>query len=163
MMSIYTLNSVRRTGQEIGGMLLLAGLALACVAAVNHRVDSHLGESARDWQGSVTVVGTPVLKPADAPAPIPPTPPAETMITSPMAGVFKASTVDGGPALATVGKLVQPDTVLGTVEPMDATPIPILAGVSGKVSEILVKDQQLVGIGEALINIQATEFPQPAE
>ena len=144
--------SMRRTWGEIAGMMAIAALSLSCVAAVNHSLEAKLSRA-----GSFGVKFQ---------APIPPDQdekPETVMITSPTAGIFQAGNTEGGPALAKIGMQVKPETILGNIEPMDATAMPILAGVMGTVKEIYVEDQSVVATGQALIKIEIKELNEMPE
>lgn len=151
-MTAHALTSLRRTGKEIGGMLLLAALALMCVAAVNQKIEKRLD------QGAALATQT-TFAPAPLPIPEEPAPPVIVMITSPVGGIFQAGNVAGGPALVSIGAAVTPETKLGSIQPEDATVMPILAGVTGTVKEIFVKDQDMVMAGQALIKIEPQQMP----
>jgi biotin carboxyl carrier protein len=85
------------------------------------------------------------------------------MISSPIEGIFQAGEISGGPALVNIGTTVTPETKLGSIQPEDATSMPILAGVTGTVKEILVKDQDMVMSGQALIKIEPMQMPKAPE
>lgn len=155
-MTAHALSSLRRTGKEIGGMLLLAALALTCVAAVNHKIEKQLDTSA--VRTTLTAFAEELV-----PAPKEPAPAAMVMISSPAEGIFQAGNIAGGPALIEIGSAVTPETKLGTVLPEDATPLVILAGVTGTVKEILVKDQDMVLAGQALMKIEPMQMPEAPE
>lgn len=152
-MTALTRNSLQRTGREIAGMLTLAGLALACVAGVNHTVESSLAQT------EATVTQASFAEVTEMPVPVEPSPPAIVMITAPAEGVFQAGNTTGGPALVAIGTKVTPETKVGTIQPMNATAMPLLAGVTGTVKEILVKDQDMVVAGQALIKIEPFQMP----
>jgi len=155
-MTAQAMTSLRRTGKEIGGMLLLAALALKCVAAVNQKIEKRLDDGA-----ALATQTTFALEPV--PVPKEPAPPVMVMISSPIEGIFQAGSIAGGPAFVSVGTGVTPETKVGTVQPEDATAMPILAGVTGTVKEILVKDQDMVMAGQALIKIEPTQMPDSPE
>jgi len=152
-MTTQAFHSLRRTGREIAGMMTLAGLALACVAAVNHSVESRLE------QAEATVTQASFAEVTEVPIPVEPSLPAIVMITAPAEGVFQAGNTAGGPALVAIGSKVTPETKVGTIQPMNATAMPLLAGVTGTVKEILVKDQDMVVAGQALIKIEPFQMP----
>jgi biotin carboxyl carrier protein len=151
-MTAHALSSLRRTGKEIGGMLLLAAVALMCVAAVNQKIEKRLDSGA-------ALAAQTTFAEKTLPVPEEPAPPVMVMISSPMDGVFQAGNVAGGPALVAIGTGVTPETKLGSIQPEDATAMPILAGVTGTVKEILVKDQDMVMAGQALIKIEPQQMP----
>ena len=151
-MSEKSQKSTRRTWGEIAGMLTLACFALSCVAAVNHTLEAELSKAS-----SITVKSQAPIPPEDDEKP------EMVMITSPTAGIFQAGNTEGGPALAKLGMQVKPETILGNIEPMDATAMPILAGVMGTIKEIYVEDQSVVRKGEALIKIEIKELNEMPE
>jgi acetyl-CoA carboxylase biotin carboxyl carrier protein len=74
--------------------------------------------------------------------------PPTIVIRSPMVGTYYASSAPDAPPFVAIGSVIQPDTTVCIIEAMKVfTDIP--AGVSGTISEILVK------------NGQAVEFDQP--
>jgi acetyl-CoA carboxylase biotin carboxyl carrier protein len=76
-----------------------------------------------------------------------------TFIESPMVGTFYQSSSPDTPAFVTVGMTVRPETTVCIIEAMKVfTEIP--AGISGKVTEILVQDKQPVEFGQPLFRVE---------
>ena len=99
---------------------------------------------------------TPAPQPASA-APQASAPAPETggtvMIESPMVGTYYSSSSPDVPAFVSVGASVQADSVVCIIEAMKVfTDIP--AGVSGTITEILVKNGQAVEFGQALFRVR---------
>jgi biotin carboxyl carrier protein len=155
-MTAQALNSLRRTWQEIAVMLLVAALALTCVAAVNQKIANGLDSSAT--QMIQTAFGEDPLPDPEVPAPS-----AVAVIACPVDGVFQAGTISGGPAFVSVGTTVTAETKLGVIRPEDATAMPILAGLAGTIKEILVKDQDVVLAGQPLFKIERAKMPETPE
>jgi acetyl-CoA carboxylase biotin carboxyl carrier protein len=117
-------------------------------------------------RGPEAVVATPAtaaLYPPTAPAASPqattppPTAPAATstdnVIESPMVGTYYASPSPDSPPFVTVGSSIRPETTVCVIEAMKVfTDIP--AGVSGTVTEILVKNGQPVEFGQPLFRVR---------
>ena len=151
-MSGKSQTSSLRAWKEMAGMIAIATLALSCVAAVNHKLKAQLANADSFRANQLE------------PIPDEPEKPDTVMITSPAAGIFQAGNTTGGPALVKVGMKVKPETILANIQPMDATAIPILAGVSGTVKEIFVEDQSVVRTGEALMKIEVKKLDEtPAD
>ena len=106
------------------------------------------------------------LVPAAAPAPAAlaaaaprtePTPPpvavvAGVVIESPMVGTYYASSAPDAPPFVTVGSVVRPDATVCVIEAMKVfTDIP--AGVSGTITEVLVKNGQSVEFGQPMFRV----------
>ena len=91
---------------------------------------------------------------APAPAPVsPPAAPSGQVIESPMVGTFYSSSSPDSPPFVSVGSAVRPETTVCVIEAMKVfTEIP--AGVSGTVTEILVKNGQSVEFGQPLFRVQ---------
>jgi len=84
-----------------------------------------------------------------------PTPAAsnDLVIESPMVGTFYSSSAPDAPPYVSVGTAIRPDSTVCVIEAMKVfTDIP--AGVSGKVTEILVKNGQSVEYGQPLFRVQ---------
>ena len=74
-------------------------------------------------------------------------------ITSPAIGTFYAAPSPDDPPFVTVGSVVQPDTVVCTVEAMKVfNQIP--AEISGTIVEILVENGDSVEFGQALFRVR---------
>jgi acetyl-CoA carboxylase biotin carboxyl carrier protein len=91
-----------------------------------------------------------------APNPAQSAPPATvskgTVIESPMVGTFYSSSAPDAPPFVTVGSVVHQDTTVCVIEAMKVfTDIP--AGVSGMITEIMVKNGQPVEFGQALFRV----------
>jgi acetyl-CoA carboxylase biotin carboxyl carrier protein len=91
--------------------------------------------------------------PAARAEPPPPAPaPVGAVIESPMVGTFYSSSTPNAPAFVSVGTVVRPDTTVCIIEAMKVfTDIP--AGMSGTISEVLVKNGQPVEYGQALFRV----------
>ncbi len=86
---------------------------------------------------------------AEAPAPAAP---AELVIESPMVGTFYAASGPDAPPFVSVGSVVRPDTTVCVIEAMKVfTEIP--AGLSGTITEVLVKNGQPVEFGQPLFRV----------
>ena len=92
------------------------------------------------------------------PAPLPGDEPGVAVIVSPWAGAFSASEYPGGLPLVGVGSKVSPDTIVGIVDAM--RPFPVLAGVEGTITRVLVADGQMVHAGQPLFKILPTRKPE---
>ena len=78
--------------------------------------------------------------------------PAGVVIESPMVGTYYASSSPDAPPFVTVGSAVRPDTTVCIIEAMKVfTDIP--AGVSGTITEVLVKNGQSVEFGQPLFRV----------
>jgi acetyl-CoA carboxylase biotin carboxyl carrier protein len=104
------------------------------------------------------VATAPVPQPAAAPAPArpetsTPAPPSKDLvIESPMVGTYYASSTPDAPAFVSVGSAVRPDTTVCIIEAMKVfTDIP--AGVTGTITEVLVKNGQSVEFGQPLFRV----------
>ncbi|MDX2037734.1 MAG: acetyl-CoA carboxylase biotin carboxyl carrier protein [Isosphaeraceae bacterium] len=90
-----------------------------------------------------------VAAPASAPAPVAP---SGVVIESPMVGTFYSSMSPDVPAFVSVGTKIKPDATVCIIEAMKVfTDIP--AGVSGTITEILVKNGQPVEFGQPLFRV----------
>jgi acetyl-CoA carboxylase biotin carboxyl carrier protein len=97
-------------------------------------------------------------QPAAAPPVAPPRPepaqatPTGIVIESPMVGTYYASSAPDAPPFVSVGSIVRPDTIVCIIEAMKVfTEIP--AGISGTITEILVKNGQSVEFGQPLFRV----------
>ena len=98
-------------------------------------------------------VAAPAAAPA-APASTPPAAPAAKgiVIESPMVGSYYASSSPDSPPFVSVGSVVRPDTTVCIIEAMKVfTDIP--AGVSGTITEILVKNGESVEFGQPMFRV----------
>jgi acetyl-CoA carboxylase biotin carboxyl carrier protein len=96
----------------------------------------------------------PAASAASSPAPAK-AQPAESpgvFIKSPMVGTFYSRPKPTAPPFVKVGDMVQPETVVCVVEAMK-TFNELPAGVSGKIVEILVKDEQPVDVNKPLFRV----------
>jgi acetyl-CoA carboxylase biotin carboxyl carrier protein len=88
----------------------------------------------------------------------PPTPPAAptgVIIESPMVGTYYASSSPDAAPFVSVGSAVRPDATVCVIEAMKVfTDIP--AGVSGTITEVLVKNGQSVEFGQPLFRVNPT-------
>jgi len=88
---------------------------------------------------------------APPPAAAPPAP-TGIVIESPMVGTFYSSGSPDAPPFVNAGSVVRPDTTVCIIEAMKVfTDIP--AGVSGTVTEVLVKNGQAVEYGQPLFRV----------
>ena len=76
-----------------------------------------------------------------------------TIIRSPLVGIFHASVKDGEEALVTVGTKVEQGQVMGAIEAMKMMN-DVAAACDGVVSEILVRDGDLVEYAQPLFVIE---------
>jgi acetyl-CoA carboxylase biotin carboxyl carrier protein len=84
----------------------------------------------------------------------PPAPvaPAGIVIESPMVGTYYASSSPDAPPFVSVGASVRPDSTVCVIEAMKVfTDIP--AGVSGTITEVLVKNGQPVEFGQPMFRV----------
>jgi acetyl-CoA carboxylase biotin carboxyl carrier protein len=96
----------------------------------------------------VTAAPAPIQAPVETPAPS-----NDLVIESPMVGTFYSSPAPDAPPFITVGTAVRPETTACVIEAMKVfTDIP--AGVSGTVTEVLVKSGQPVEFGQALFRVR---------
>ncbi len=115
----------------------------------------------RRGQEGPAVAPAPATTPAPAVAPAaltraatpPPAPaPSGSVIGSPMVGTFYSSSSPDAPPFVTVGAAVRPETTVCVIEAMKVfTDIP--AGVSGTITEILVKNGQPVEFDQAMFRV----------
>jgi acetyl-CoA carboxylase biotin carboxyl carrier protein len=103
------------------------------------------------------------IAPASVPVTAPPSPPPSSagssdtggtvVIESPMVGTYYASSSPDAPPFVSVGGPIQADTVVCIIEAMKVfTDIP--AGVSGTITEIMVKNGQAVEFGQPLFRVR---------
>lgn len=86
-------------------------------------------------------------------APPAPSPSNDVVIESPMVGTYYASSAPDAPPFVSVGTTVRPDSTVCVIEAMKVfTDIP--AGVSGKITEVLVKNGQSVEFGQPMFRVQ---------
>lgn len=86
------------------------------------------------------------------PAAPPPAEPAGVFVESPMVGTFYAASAPDAPPFVSLGSVVRPDTVVCVIEAMKVfTDIP--AGLSGTITEVLVKNGQSVEFGQPLFRV----------
>ncbi|SIO33250.1 biotin carboxyl carrier protein [Singulisphaera sp. GP187] len=77
----------------------------------------------------------------------------DAVIKSPMVGTYYASSSPDAPPFVTVGTNIRPDSTVCVIEAMKVfTDIP--AGLSGKVTEVLVKNGQSVEFGQPMFRVQ---------
>ena len=74
-------------------------------------------------------------------------------IIAPIIGTFYASTTPSAPPYVKVGDQVYADTKIGIIEAMKVMN-EISAGVSGKIVEILVKDNEVVQAGQPIMTVE---------
>jgi biotin carboxyl carrier protein len=95
--------------------------------------------------------------------PEPPVPPPgeepAMVIVSPWAGVFCAGEYPGGMPLAQVGMKVVPGTVVGMVDAA-MRPFPVMAGMEGTITRVLVADGQMVHAGQPLFRVLPARKPE---
>lgn len=114
----------------------------------------------RGPEGVATATAAPTFAPAltpqppTAPAPAPPSPASnEVVIESPMVGTYYASPAPESPPFVSVGATVRPDTTVCVIEAMKVF-TDIDAGVSGTVTDVLVKNGQPVEFGQPLFRVK---------
>jgi acetyl-CoA carboxylase biotin carboxyl carrier protein len=76
-------------------------------------------------------------------------------ITAPMVGFFHRWSGPGGAIHVQVGDMVQATDTIGIVKAMGISK-PIVAGVSGRVTEVLVADAGFVEYGKAVLRVKRT-------
>lgn len=102
----------------------------------------------------VQQVAAPQAAAPAAPASTPPAAPAAKgiVIESPMVGTYYASSSPDSPPFVSVGTAIRPDTTVCIIEAMKVfTDIP--AGVSGTITEILVKNGESVEFGQPMFRV----------
>jgi acetyl-CoA carboxylase biotin carboxyl carrier protein len=78
----------------------------------------------------------------------------DSVIESPMVGTYYASPSPDSQPFVTVGSNIRPDTTVCVIEAMKVfTDIP--AGLSGTITEVLVKNGQPVEFGQALFRVRS--------
>jgi len=91
-----------------------------------------------------------------APPPAAPEPPASDgilTIPAPILGTFYRAEAPGKPPFVEVGSQVEPDTIVCIIEVMKMmNSVP--AGVSGRVTEVVADNAQLVEYGEPLFRVE---------
>jgi len=76
----------------------------------------------------------------------------DIVIESPMVGTYYASNSPDAPPFVSVGSAIRPDTTVCIIEAMKVfTDIP--AGVSGTITEVLVKNGQSVEFGQPMFRV----------
>lgn len=76
-----------------------------------------------------------------------------TMISSPLVGIFHAAKTQDGKSQAAIGSHIDKGQILGEIEAMKLMN-DIVAACSGTVTEVLVKDGDLVEYGQPLFVIE---------
>ncbi len=101
-----------------------------------------------------TADAAPAAQPVEPVAAAPPAPAAKrgTLVTSPMVGTVYLAPQPGAPPFVNIGDTVTDGTVC-IIEAMK-TMNPVAAPVSGRITEILVRDNQPVEFGEPLMRIE---------
>jgi acetyl-CoA carboxylase biotin carboxyl carrier protein len=105
-------------------------------------------------QPVATVQPAPAIAAPLAPIPtsVGPAAPSGIVIESPMVGTFYSSSTPEAPPFVNVGSTIRPDATVCIIEAMKVvTDIP--AGVSGTITEILVKSGQTVEYGQPLFRV----------
>jgi acetyl-CoA carboxylase biotin carboxyl carrier protein len=106
-------------------------------------------------------IALPTASPFPPPAPAPasaiaapaPAPSTDVVIESPMVGTYYSSPAPDAPPFVTVGSFVRPDATVCVIEAMKVfTDIP--AGVSGTITEVLVKNGQPVEFGQPMFRVR---------
>lgn len=88
-----------------------------------------------------------------ASTPVAPAPSTDVVIDSPMVGTYYDSPSPDSPSFVTPGTAVRPDATVCVIEAMKVfTDIP--AGISGTISEVLVKNGQSVEFGQPLFRVK---------
>jgi acetyl-CoA carboxylase biotin carboxyl carrier protein len=103
--------------------------------------------------GSESTPPAPIREPAlrekpDAPAD------GLATITAPMLGTFYRAEAPGKPPFVEVGARVEPDTIVCIIEVMKMMNS-VLAGVSGKIAEVVPENAALVEYGQTLFRVEA--------
>jgi acetyl-CoA carboxylase biotin carboxyl carrier protein len=104
------------------------------------------------------LAAAPPMAAAPPPVRIESAPPAsstsnDVVIESPMVGTYYASSAPDAPPFVSVGSTIRPDSTVCVIEAMKVfTDIP--AGVSGKITEVLVKNGQSVEFGQPMFRVQ---------
>jgi acetyl-CoA carboxylase biotin carboxyl carrier protein len=76
----------------------------------------------------------------------------DVVIESPMVGTYYASSAPDAPPFVSVGSVVRPDSTVCVIEAMKVfTDIP--AGVTGTITEVLVKNGQSVEYGQPMFRV----------
>jgi acetyl-CoA carboxylase biotin carboxyl carrier protein len=126
---------LRRRGSEISSPPL-ASHPLATVAAVSQHANSPLQAPPRPEQPSTDAPSSTNL----------------VVIKSPMVGTFYASSAPDAPPFVSPGSRVHSETIVCIIEAMKVfTDIP--AGVSGTITEVLVKNGQAVEYSQPLFQV----------
>jgi acetyl-CoA carboxylase biotin carboxyl carrier protein len=103
-----------------------------------------------EWATAESPVSSKV--PASGPDRDPP-PAGTTCVTAPAVGVFHAAAEPDAPPLVTPGQLVDPESPVGLIETMRVKN-PVLAGVHGTVSRLLVEHGRSVEYGQPLVEVE---------
>jgi len=104
------------------------------------------------YPASVAPAPAPAAPPS-APTPAPAAISTDLVIESPMVGTYYASTAPESPPFVSVGTALRPDVTVCVIEAMKVfTDIP--AGVSGTVTEVLVKNGQSVEFGQPMFRVR---------
>jgi acetyl-CoA carboxylase biotin carboxyl carrier protein len=90
-------------------------------------------------------------KPAAEPEPTPSD--GAVTIPAPMLGTFYRAEAPGKPPFVEVGSQVEPDTIVCIIEVMKMMNS-VSAGVSGRVTEVIAENAQLVEYGEPLFRVE---------
>jgi acetyl-CoA carboxylase biotin carboxyl carrier protein len=108
------------------------------------------------WTSLVAPAAPSPVAAAPPAAAVPATSPApsnDVVVESPMVGTYYSSPAPDAPPFVSVGTAVRPDTTVCVIEAMKVfTDIP--AGISGTVTEVLVKSGQPVEFGQALLRVR---------
>lgn len=103
--------------------------------------------------GPAPAPASPALRTEPAAQAAGPAAPKGVVIESPMVGTYYASSAPDAPPFVSVGSAIRPDTTVCVIEAMKVfTDIP--AGVSGTITEVLVKNGQSVEFGQPLFRVQ---------
>ncbi len=99
---------------------------------------------------------TATTDPAPSPSSNPPAPssgPEPLVIESPMVGTLYLASSPDSPSFVSVGSVIKPDSTVCIIEAMKVfTEIP--AGISGRITEVLVGDKQAVEFGQPLFRVE---------
>ncbi len=105
-----------------------------------------------NWNQPTIETRVPSSQPAAPAAPAAPTAPAGIVIESPMVGTFYASSSPDSPPFVSVGTQIRADSTVCVIEAMKVfTDIP--AGVTGTITEVLVKNGQPVEYGQPMFRV----------
>ncbi len=109
-----------------------------------------------DTPGEADAMAAVAAEPADAAAVMSNVAGETIEIYPPLPGTFYRAAGPGAEPFSGVGKIVEPDSVLGLVETMKLMNS-IMAGCHGELTEICVEDGKLVEVEDVLFRIRVTD------